>query len=594
MLSCDFHEKPDVAILIKGSYFDETKLNRYYVQPLSKLGVNQLMAIELVYPEKGKLSVAIARKNILKLLPALANHGIKYLYVADATYFKALTGQNKADTHLGYVLPCKLKDYEHMQVIFGINYGQLLYTLNASTKLDLTLQTLAEHYQGNYVTRGDIIKTALYPTNDEIDDVLIRLKQYPALACDIETTGLELGSELYSIAFAWSQHEGCAFKVTDKVQLKRFFESYSGVLIFHNATFDIKHIIYHCFMDNPRDFKGMIHGLHTMCRNIEDTKIIAYLATNNTQGNILGLKELSHEFVGNYAIDVKHVLNHPLATVLEYNLKDTLATYWVFNKYKPKMLSDNQDSIYKTIMLPSIKTIIQIELHGMPMNMDKVVVVKKQLQNQANDALEQIYASEHVKAVTHELQTKELEKINSKLKTKQHTLDKVKDLQFKPNSTAHLAILLYDYLGLPILDYTPNKQPAVGAGTKNSAGYRVISLFGKRYPEHRLAWFYVHGEMPKHEIDHINQIRDDNRISNLRQVTRSENQRNKTRKDSRVDEIGIWWCRRRKRYIAEISLNGKKVYQKSFTDIDEAISARKAKALELGFHENHGKTQAQY
>lgn len=132
------------------------------------------------------------------------------------------------------------------------------------------------------------------------------------------------------------------------------------------------------------------------------------------------------------------------------------------------------------------------------------------------------------------------------------------------------------------------------AGTKNSAGYRVISLFGKRYLEHRLAWFYVHGEMPKHEIDHINQIRDDNRISNLRQVTRSENQRNKTRKDSRVDEIGIWWCRRRKRYIAEISLNGKKVYQKSFTDIDEAISARKAKALELGFHENHGKTQAQY
>lgn len=132
------------------------------------------------------------------------------------------------------------------------------------------------------------------------------------------------------------------------------------------------------------------------------------------------------------------------------------------------------------------------------------------------------------------------------------------------------------------------------AGTKNSAGYRVISLFGKRYLEHRLAWFYVHGEIPEHEIDHINQIRDDNRISNLRQVTRSENQRNKTRKDSRVDEVGIWWCRRRKRYIAEITLNGKKVYQKSFKDIDEAIQQRKAKALELGFHDNHGKTQAQY
>ncbi|MFB6349684.1 HNH endonuclease signature motif containing protein [Moraxella marmotae] len=132
------------------------------------------------------------------------------------------------------------------------------------------------------------------------------------------------------------------------------------------------------------------------------------------------------------------------------------------------------------------------------------------------------------------------------------------------------------------------------AGTLDkSSGYRSITLFGKRYLEHRLVWLYVHGEMPKHQIDHINQIRDDNRLSNLRHITKAENQRNKTRRTSRLDEIGIWWCKRRKRYIAEISLNGKKVYQKSFTDIDEAIKARKQKSLELGFHDNHG-SQAKY
>lgn len=126
------------------------------------------------------------------------------------------------------------------------------------------------------------------------------------------------------------------------------------------------------------------------------------------------------------------------------------------------------------------------------------------------------------------------------------------------------------------------------AGTDTPTGYRVVTFMGSKIPEHRLIWCMVHGEFPKHEIDHINQLRDDNRICNLREVTRSENTRNRSRGDSRLDEVGIWYCKRRKRYIAEITLNGVKVYQKSFTDIDTAIKERKAKAKELGFHDNHG------
>jgi len=71
--------------------------------------------------------------------------------------------------------------------------------------------------------------------------------------------------------------------------------------------------------------------------------------------------------------------------------------------------------------------------------------------------------------------------------------------------------------------------PAAGreAGTISSDGYRVIFISGKRVKAHRAAWAIHHGTQPKHQIDHINRVRSDNRIQNLRDVTNAENQRNR-------------------------------------------------------------------
>lgn len=65
------------------------------------------------------------------------------------------------------------------------------------------------------------------------------------------------------------------------------------------------------------------------------------------------------------------------------------------------------------------------------------------------------------------------------------------------------------------------------AGSINpSNGYNYIRVMGTRFSAHRLAWLYVHGDWPSGEVDHINGVRHDNRILNLRDVDKSLNMRN--------------------------------------------------------------------
>jgi len=123
------------------------------------------------------------------------------------------------------------------------------------------------------------------------------------------------------------------------------------------------------------------------------------------------------------------------------------------------------------------------------------------------------------------------------------------------------------------------------------SGYRTLQLFGKTYPEHHVIWCWVHGYWPPNQVDHIDHNRANNALSNLREVTIAENAQNRTaRRNTTVREAGIWFCRRRDRYISEITMNGKKVFQRTYQakDLDRAIRERKYKLIELGFHVNHG------
>lgn len=131
-----------------------------------------------------------------------------------------------------------------------------------------------------------------------------------------------------------------------------------------------------------------------------------------------------------------------------------------------------------------------------------------------------------------------------------------------------------------------SKLSGKNAGTLLGNGYRMISIGKDRIYAHRLAWFYVHKEWPDGEIDHVNQCRVDNRISNLRVVTTRGNARNRRRRESNLSGInGVSWSKSSKKWWAFIST----IHLGYFSDFFEACCSRKSAEILHGYHENHGR-----
>lgn len=76
------------------------------------------------------------------------------------------------------------------------------------------------------------------------------------------------------------------------------------------------------------------------------------------------------------------------------------------------------------------------------------------------------------------------------------------------------------------------------AGAIQDKGYRTLEIDGKAYYAHRVAWFHHYGKWPEQDLDHINRERDDNRIENLRDVSRSENNRNRRSWAKEKNDVG--------------------------------------------------------
>jgi hypothetical protein len=128
------------------------------------------------------------------------------------------------------------------------------------------------------------------------------------------------------------------------------------------------------------------------------------------------------------------------------------------------------------------------------------------------------------------------------------------------------------------------------AGCLLPIGYRQLSISKKGFYAHRVAWAIHHGSWPEYEIDHINGVTNDNRISNLRSVSHKENHRNQSvPKNNKSGVIGVHWNRKSRKWRAQIKIDGEQTYLGSFNCVTDAAAARAAAEIKYGYHANHGR-----
>lgn len=120
---------------------------------------------------------------------------------------------------------------------------------------------------------------------------------------------------------------------------------------------------------------------------------------------------------------------------------------------------------------------------------------------------------------------------------------------------------------------------------QSGKGYRLIYINGRLFGAHRLAWLYVHGVMPKGSLDHINCVRDDNRIENLRLCTHSQNMANKRKQTNNTSGYkGVCFHKKAKKWTANIKVRGRIQYLGLFSSA-EAAYEKYIEAAKVSFGE---------
>ena len=119
-------------------------------------------------------------------------------------------------------------------------------------------------------------------------------------------------------------------------------------------------------------------------------------------------------------------------------------------------------------------------------------------------------------------------------------------------------------------------KATVAGHVHKDSGYRTIKTGGRHYRAARLAWFYVTGQWPTHDIDHKNGIRSDDRFRNLRDVPTYVNVQNerKARSNNQHKVLGVLPSRTKGKFVARIGLpDGTKKWLGTFSTVEQAGSA---------------------
>lgn len=491
----------NLAILIKHAALQATPMIKEYIEPMKAAGIDTsgVIGFSLDYDKK-KPSATCRKAYLDKLLPELDRLGINTILCCDGEYFKSLVGGTKSEAHLGDILPCKVKGYEHINVAYGFNYQTFFYNPDNRARMGLSFKAIQTLLNGTYAKLGtNVLRTTYTPTTEaEIASWLEKLLTYPKLSVDIEAFSLKhYEAGIGTISFSWDEHSAVKFAVDAvacepyeidiwdkkdkrfkkriayikqvdnrpiKLLLKKFFEPYTGQHIWHNASYDVTVLIYELWMDSIIDRKGLLTGLDVMTKHMECSQVVTYLATNSCAGNQLGLKAQAHEFVGNYALDVTDIRLQPLDDLLEYNAIDTCATLYVWDKNYARMVQDDQEQLYLNDFKPYLIDIIDMQLTGMTLDMQAVLEAETELTKIKDNAVATVANHPMVQAFVEDCILREVAQRNAAYKSKVIGIDEAK-FKLNLNSGQQMQQLLYGYFKLPVIDQTDKKQPATGSNT---------------------------------------------------------------------------------------------------------------------------------
>lgn len=489
--------QPSYPLVFLVPVIRKDEIQREY---LDAFGVphDDVVVFDLHYSQEKKKTPAAEMKEFVtsELVPALEDAGAMYIAVADSEYFKILTKATKVDVNLGYVMDCV---YGPWKVAYVPNYRAIFYDPEkVRGKIKQGMEALIAHATGQYAAPGgDIIKFEDYPrTVSEIAEWLEKILSMDCdLTADIEAFDLKHHkASIGTITFCWNKHEGIAFPVdyeeipwaTEapygknvrnepvRALLKDFFIRFKRNMKWHNISYDVYVLIYQLFMEDLIDTRGLLEGIDIMLRDWDDTKLITYLATNSCAGNKLSLKDQAQEFAGNYAeTEIEDITKIPLGNLLRYNLVDGLSTWFVYEKHWQTLVDDQQLDIYENLFKVATTDIIQMQLTGMPLNQQQVTKVENILQLIMDHAMQTIRGLELIQKYEYQRLEKYTELKNSEWKKKRLTVQEMldaskdsetirKEITFNPNSNNQLQELLFDMLGLPVIEYTDNKLPSTG------------------------------------------------------------------------------------------------------------------------------------
>jgi DNA polymerase-1 len=442
----------DVAIILPSSQLNINNIAIHY-RPY----MNSINCIYLGIPDDLLVTVGSAKSTLEDIGKLVCFLKIPLLYITNSHLFKSITKEKKVDTTYSNVFEAKVKEIGDRKVIYGVHPGNIFVSPLFAENLRTSLQTLSAIHHGTYTKLlGKAQLNIEVIDSNAIHEALQKLYDLPAITCDIETYSLShYKAGIATIAFGIDERTAIVTPVDTmpetakqvREELSKFFSTYKGKVIFHNACYDAKVLKY--------EF-GEWSFENTHC-----TKIISYLATNNAIDNKLALKSLAQEYLGNWGRDdLDDVSQIPINELLEYNAKDAIATWYVYNKFYPKMVNDNQEQLYLGLFQPSIETIVDIELAGFPMIPEQIQKVKEQLTKVLEENTDILNNSVLIQHFNEYLRLKAQTTRNSKLKTKQIPIEEFAHITFNPNSDQQICTLLFDMFKLPVFSKTKTGNPS--------------------------------------------------------------------------------------------------------------------------------------